>query len=173
MALVIPFLRTSPWYLIFGLLIGFLNYRSTERFRRVTGRSPWGIPPIVWALASVFISLLVTVLAFIAMSTSQRRRMRQGGGGFPGGFPGSGGGMGTPGPYGGHASRNLPYPQATRPPTVPATATVKEAAPPPTAESAPPSWQPDPSGRFDFRYWNGEEWTEFVSKGGVSSEDPF
>jgi len=31
----------------------------------------------------------------------------------------------------------------------------------------------DPSERFDFRYWNGEEWTEFVSKGGVTSNDPF
>ncbi len=172
MALVIPFLRTSPWYLVFGVLIGFLNYRSTERFRRVTGRSPWGIPPIVWALASVFISLLVTVLAFIAMATSQRRGMRQGGGGYPGGFPGSGGAGGAPGPYGGHASRHLPYPQptlSTKSSSIPATATQVTPAP----VSAPPSWQADPSGRFDFRYWNGEEWTEFVSQDGESSTDPF
>ncbi|HEY1989571.1 MAG TPA: DUF2510 domain-containing protein [Acidimicrobiales bacterium] len=162
MALVLPFIRTSPWYLVFGILIGFLNYRSTERFRRVTGKSPWGIPPIVWALASVFISLLVTVLAFIAMATSQRRGMRQGGGGYPGGYPG------TPGPYGGQASRHLRYPEPTQSTTIPATAT--QVVPPPV--SAPPSWQPDPSGKFDFRYWNGEEWTEFVSKDGISSTDP-
>ena len=169
MALVLPFIRTSPWYLVFGIFIGFLNYRSTERFRRVTGKSPWGIPPIVWALASVFISLFVTVLAFIAMATSQRRGMRQGGGGYPGGFPGSGGAGGAPGPYGGHASRHLRYPEPTQPTSIPGTATV--VATPPV--SAPPSWQADPSGRFDFRYWNGEEWTEFVSKDGVSSSDPF
>jgi hypothetical protein len=172
MALVLPFIRTSPWYLIFGVLIGFLNYRSTERFRRVTGKSPWGIPPIVWALASVFISLFVTILAFIAMSTSGRRRgMRQGGGGFPTGFPGQGGSMGSPGPYGGYSSRQLRLPESGQPPSIPATAT--QVAPPPPADSAPPSWQPDPSGRFEFRYWNGEEWTEFVSSGGVSSQDPF
>ena len=169
MALVLPFIRTSPWYLVFGILIGFLNYRSTERFRRMTGKSPWGIPPIVWALASVFISLFVTVLAFIAMATSQRRNMRQGGGGYPGGFPGSGGAGGAPGPYGGPTSRHLRYPEPTQSPSIPTTATV--VAPPPV--SAPPSWQPDPSGRFDFRYWNGEEWTEFVSKDGVSDTDPF
>lgn len=167
MALVLPFIRTSPWYLVFGILIGFLNYRSTERFRRVTGKSPWGIPPIVWALASVFISLLVTVLAFIAMATSQRRNMRQGGG-YPGGFPGSGGAGGAPGPYGGHSSRHLRYPESTRTQSIPTTAT--QVTTPPV--SAPPSWQADPSGRFDFRYWNGEEWTEFVSKDGVSSTDP-
>jgi hypothetical protein len=146
-----------------------LNYRSTERFRRVTGKSPWGIPPIVWALASVFISLFVTVLAFIAMATSQRRGMRQGGSGFPGGFPGSGGAGGAPGPSGRTTSRHLRYPEPTQAPSIPATATV--VAPPPVA--APPSWQADPSGKFDFRYWNGEEWTEFVSKDGVSSRDPF
>jgi hypothetical protein len=39
--------------------------------------------------------------------------------------------------------------------------------------SAPPSWQADPSGRFDFRYWGGDEWTEFVSKDGEQSTDPF
>ncbi|HEX3461050.1 MAG TPA: DUF2510 domain-containing protein [Acidimicrobiales bacterium] len=169
MALVLPFIRTSPWYLAFGLLIGFLNYRSTDRFRRMTGRSPWGIPPIVWALASVFISLFVTVLAFIAMSTSGRRRGRQGGG-FPDGFPGRGGGMGTPGPYGNSASRQLHLPESAQPP-IPATAT--QVIPPPPAASAPPSWHPDPSGRFDFRYWDGEQWTEYVSKDGESSQDPF
>ena len=169
MALVLPFLRTSPWYLVFGIFIGFLNYRSTERFRRVTGKSPWGIPPIVWALASVFISLFVTVLAFIAMATSQRRGMRQGGGGYPGGFPGGRGAGGAPGPFGDQTSRHLRYPEPTRSPSIPATATV--VAPPPV--SAPPSWQPDPSGKFEFRYWNGDEWTEFVSKDGVSSTDPF
>src|SRR5665213_3846881 len=115
MALVLPFIRTSPWYLVFGILIGFLNYRSTDRFRRMTGKSPWGIPPIVWALASVFISLFVTVLAFIAMSTSGRRRMRQGGG-FPNGIPGRGGGTGAPGPYGGYASRQLRLPESAQPP---------------------------------------------------------
>ena len=170
MALVLPFIRTSPWYLVFGILIGFLNYRSTERFRRMTGKSPWGIPPIVWALASVFISLFVTVLAFIAMATSQRRGMRQGGRGYPDGFPGAGRWLGTPGPYGDHASRHLRYPEPTQSTTIPATATQVV---PPRRSPAPPSWQPDPSGRFDFRYWNGEEWTEFVSKDGVSSHDPF
>ena len=28
---------------------------------------------------------------------------------------------------------------------------------------AAPGWHPDPSGRFEFRYWNGERWTADVS----------
>ncbi|MHB1711207.1 MAG: hypothetical protein ACYCV7_07370, partial [Acidimicrobiales bacterium] len=103
------FYRTSPLYLAFGIIIGLLNYRSTERFRRVTGKSPWGIHPVVWGLASVLISLFVTVLAFIAMSTSNRRRM-QGGGAF---------GTGV-GPEAGPASNpfaRYPTPQHPRQPT--------------------------------------------------------
>jgi hypothetical protein len=35
-----------------------------------------------------------------------------------------------------------------------------------------PDWYPDPSGRFEFRYWDGETWTGHVSQGGESSWDP-
>ncbi len=35
-----------------------------------------------------------------------------------------------------------------------------------------PDWYPDPSGRFDFRYWDGETWTGHVSRAGDTSWDP-
>jgi Domain of unknown function (DUF4328)/Protein of unknown function (DUF2510) len=38
--------------------------------------------------------------------------------------------------------------------------------------SAPAAWHPDPTGRFDHRYWDGTEWTEHVSRGGVQQTDP-
>lgn len=41
----------------------------------------------------------------------------------------------------------------------------------PTA-NAPANWYPDPSGRYELRYWNGEKWTEHVSTGGQQSTDP-
>ena len=34
-----------------------------------------------------------------------------------------------------------------------------------------PGWHPDPSGRFEFRYHNGERWTTDVSSGGVRYVD--
>lgn len=37
---------------------------------------------------------------------------------------------------------------------------------------APAGWMPDPSGRFEQRYWDGTAWTENVSTGGVTSADP-
>ena len=33
-------------------------------------------------------------------------------------------------------------------------------------------WQPDPLGQHEFRYWDGNQWTEHVSNGGVASTSP-
>jgi hypothetical protein len=35
-----------------------------------------------------------------------------------------------------------------------------------------PGWFPDPSGRFDHRWWDGTRWTESVSRGGTQTTDP-
>jgi hypothetical protein len=35
-----------------------------------------------------------------------------------------------------------------------------------------PGWHPDPSGRYQFRYWSGNRWTEHVSSGGAAAIDP-
>jgi hypothetical protein len=34
------------------------------------------------------------------------------------------------------------------------------------------SWQPDPFGRHQYRYWDGTQWTESVSNDGVVTNDP-
>ncbi len=33
-------------------------------------------------------------------------------------------------------------------------------------------WHPDPEGRHELRYWNGVDWSEHVSDGGVTAVDP-
>ena len=33
-------------------------------------------------------------------------------------------------------------------------------------------WYPDPMNQDEFRFWNGTEWTEYVSNNGVVSESP-
>ncbi len=37
---------------------------------------------------------------------------------------------------------------------------------------SPPAWHPDPTGRFDLRYWDGALWTEHVTRGGTQDTDP-
>ena len=47
---------------------------------------------------------------------------------------------------------------------------VAEAAP---AESTVPAgWYADPSGRYELRYWDGNAWTEHVSRAGQQFTDP-
>jgi hypothetical protein len=36
-----------------------------------------------------------------------------------------------------------------------------------------PGWQPDPSGKHDHRYWDGSQWTDHISDGGVAGTDPY
>ncbi|HMJ76393.1 MAG TPA: DUF2510 domain-containing protein [Iamia sp.] len=58
-------------------------------------------------------------------------------------------------------------PHATRPvASVPLAAT--------TAAVAGPAgrWEPDPTGRFAHRWWDGARWTEAVSDGATTSSDP-
>lgn len=38
--------------------------------------------------------------------------------------------------------------------------------------SSPAAWHPDPTGRHEHRYWDGERWTEHVANAGVAATDP-
>jgi hypothetical protein len=35
-----------------------------------------------------------------------------------------------------------------------------------------PGWNPDPTGRHEYRYWDGGNWTDDVSDNGITSVDP-
>ncbi|MEX0835750.1 MAG: DUF4190 domain-containing protein [Nitriliruptor sp.] len=38
--------------------------------------------------------------------------------------------------------------------------------------SSPAAWHPDPSGNHEYRYWDGQRWTDHVADGGVAGTDP-
>lgn len=40
------------------------------------------------------------------------------------------------------------------------------------ASASPAAWHPDPTGRYEQRYWDGSRWTEHVSRGGQQFTDP-
>ena len=40
-----------------------------------------------------------------------------------------------------------------------------------SSTAAPAAWYPDPSKRFELRYWDGTEWTEHVARGGQQFTD--
>lgn len=41
-----------------------------------------------------------------------------------------------------------------------------------SSSTQPPGWLPDPTGRHQYRYWDGRNWTANVSDNGVVSNDP-
>lgn len=61
---------------------------------------------------------------------------------------------------------------ATRPRYVALAAGQSVSVPPPPPAS-PAGWLSDITGRHELRYWNGAQWTEHVSDGGVQAVDPF
>jgi len=80
-------------------------------------------------------------------------------------------------------ARSEPEPAAAEPiatpePTpVPEREPVAAAAPAAPAAAAsvpttPAGWYPDPSGRYEMRYWDGDKWTEHVSRQGQTYTDP-
>jgi actin-like ATPase involved in cell morphogenesis len=54
-------------------------------------------------------------------------------------------------------------------PVVSRTVTIGAVAAPAVMDAG---WQADPSGRHEYRYWDGSGWTDDVSDGGVGSTDP-
>lgn len=42
----------------------------------------------------------------------------------------------------------------------------------PAQPAVPADWYKDPSGRYEYRYWDGSKWTTKVSRAGVMYDDP-
>lgn len=102
------------------------------------------------------------------------------GGGPYGGGP-FGGGPYRGGPYGSPSSADpsssSPYGGGVAGPgaggsSVPGHRKVIDVASTPVPPAGPPGWHADPSGRHQFRYWDGSDWTEHVLDSGVAAEDP-
>jgi hypothetical protein len=66
------------------------------------------------------------------------------------------------------AAQPEPTPAAQPEPTPVAAA----AAAAPATPAVPANWYADPSGRFELRYWDGNAWTEHVSRAGQQYTDP-
>lgn len=71
-------------------------------------------------------------------------------------------------------SASTPAPAATTHASTPVqTATTQASTTSSVGDAvAPAAWYPDPSGRFELRYWNGSAWTEHVSRNGQQFTDP-
>ena len=166
--------------LVFAVVAAVLGYVLSETDRRKLGRTPWGLPSLIWALFW-FLSWLIGLVLFLFAHRSEVRRAAQGPvqpvqpieahGHYAAASP-PGRSVGSdfpayPRPADGSV-RGAPQPppaSSVAPPAAPIPVAPPTAAPTGVA-SAPPSWQPDPSGRFHYRWWTGTQWTSYVATHG-------
>ena len=66
-------------------------------------------------------------------------------------------------------TQSEPRPDVVTPPTA---TVLPEPASVVVVTTAPPAWHPDPSGRFQYRYWDGAAWGPHVSTQGQTHLDP-
>ncbi|HEV3264011.1 MAG TPA: DUF2510 domain-containing protein [Acidimicrobiales bacterium] len=180
---------------VLSILWAAIGYRLSEGVRKLTGRTPWGLPSPVWALLWFLSVVLGLVLFLIARATDARRAVRMGPG-HPG-VPGESLGTGPTAPMAKPIRAGSQFPAYPRPANSPGLGEPEPShlppPPPPTpqAESGtqpvaapdpapatpgapeagaqplpPPGWHPDPSGRFHYRWWDGTMWTSQVSLSG-------
>lgn len=60
----------------------------------------------------------------------------------------------------------------SQPPNQPIPVAMPDSSRTHQAPVAPPGWHPDPSGRHEQRYWDGQRWTDAVVTAGSASTDP-
>ena len=171
-------LSGPEWILVAVLSVvwAMLGYRLSENDRKTLGRTPWGLPSALWAFFWFLSLILGLVLYLIAHSTGVRRAQQ----GFPPHGTPAAGPSGSA-PVGAVEARRLsaaeqfpayPSPANSQPSPTQAPPVQPEAqvpAPqeaPPTSPHSPPAWHPDPSGRFEYRWWDGHQWTSQVATDG-------
>ncbi len=171
-------LSPAEWVTI-GLLSclwAFFGYRLSENDRKRLGRTPWGLPSAVWALFW-FLSLLIGAGLYLIAHANGIRRAQQQGIGIPGmgGQPQMGRARAParelsvsdqfpayPRPANTQSQQPDPVVEDPQPVTPPADGQSLSGARP----QSPAGWHPDPSGRFHYRWWDGNEWTSQVSMDG-------
>ncbi len=179
--------------IVLSFLWAVIGYRLSENDRRTLGRTPWGLPSMVWALFW-FLSLVLGLVLYLIAHTNGVRRAQHGSA-YPGagGRPVPGAGGGRPAPGSGVWTRTPSvaeqFPAYPQPANVQPELSAEDPAGRPEqtgpvpadggqvrtgqvpadrdhgqgAAPSPPAWHPDPSGRFHFRWWDGHQWTSQVS----------
>ena len=153
--------NTEVVIFVFALVLGVFGYQLSQRIRAARGVTPWRIPSAIWALICFLFPPFGFALELIAIVSTRS------------------------------APDKLVIPNnapTAFTPSVGAPSTTEEALSayvpkiPPSGYSGPRSdvsgkpalfgWYPDVTRRHELRYWDGRDWTRFVTDADVFSEDP-
>lgn len=151
--------------LVLVVLFGAAGWHHARSLEKKYGSRAWGMDAWLWGVITG-LSLLVGVILMALAERALKKAPLQAPLGIPGYAPA--------------------YPVVPAQATAPVEAAPVEAVltpvaavpapiaavPAPAAPAAPPAgWHPDPSGKFDHRWWDGQRWTANVSTNGVAGTD--
>jgi hypothetical protein len=159
-------------YILPGLVVG-IGLAELRRWRK--GVYPWRLHSALWGIFMVVAGPLALLLLIIAWFTTKPR-----GGDSLGHGKGRQPGARTPSPLAVKIADRL----RGQPAMAPATGAPAGVVPGTYGTSLPPhdtagdfpsaaaaGWLADPTGRHEYRYWNGSGWSKHVADGGRRSTD--
>jgi Protein of unknown function (DUF2510) len=150
-----------------------------ELRRWMRGTYPWRLHSVVWGLFLVITSGFALLLEVLAWFTTKPRAGDVPRRGQPAGAGASSGGR-SPSPLAqavaARIRRRRGLPTEPEPPTGVVPGTYGTSLPPHDSSGdldvdPPAGWLPDPSGRHQYRYWNGRGWSRHVADAGNRSTD--
>lgn len=146
---------------LFALVLAIFGYRLSQRIRATRGVTPWRIPSAVWALICFFFAPFGFALELIAIVSTRGETNKQLA-----------------------ATNSAPTtfaPPVATPKTTEEALSVYVPKIPASGYGGPQSdvvgkpalfgWYQDVTGRHEKRYWDGRDWTKFVSDADVINED--
>ena len=149
--------------LILAVAQAGLDYVLSEADHRKLGRTSCEMPSLAWALLWFLSWLLgLSLVLYLIAHRAEVRTVAQ----APAATPdGAGRFMPSIAPTAATGSDFPAYPRPANG-SGPVTPTPVSSTPAALSRQALPSWQPDPSGRFHYRWWTGSEWTSHVAANG-------
>src|SRR3954451_18319497 len=168
----------NPAFFVLAVLFAIAGHQEARRFARQYGDTPWRWDPWGWAVVMFLSWVIGIVLLAIAERQGRSRAARQPA--YASGYvqpayaqQGYQQGYGQPAvaaaPMRSRFGINEPATTAAFAGT-PAPGPAPVAAP--TAALPAAMWAADPTGRHQYRWWDGSVWTPNVSSNGVVAQDP-
>lgn len=129
--------------LVLAVLFAVAGYQEAQRFAKQHGSTPWRWDPWVWAI----VMFLSWVIGLILLAIAERQGRKRG----------------AHTPLAWSASTPTSAVPGWSAPVTPAAAVVAQPA---------GQWAADPTGRNQYRWWDGQVWTAHVSTNGATATDP-
>src|SRR4051812_42765610 len=157
----------NPAFFVLAVLFAIAGHQEARRFARQYGDTPWRWDPWVWAV----VMFLSWVIGLILLAIAERQGRSRGPVRGDGYLPQSYGQSYLPQGYGQQGYGQPAVVGAFAPTTaIPAAYAGDPAAPAAAAVAAAPAaalpaamWAADPTGRHQYRWWDGAVWTTNVS----------